>query len=204
MNDDSPLDIYIYSDYVCPWCYLSTAAIGKIQDNFDVNLHWVPYPLHPDTPEEGLSLEELFGGRNMDQAHAQLQQRMAEAGLEYSDRDKTFNSRKAQELAAWADTHPGGEAVHKALFRAYFVHQRNLAKDDVLLDAVQEAGLNIEEAKQALQDRPFKQQVDQSWDKARQLGITGVPSFVAGGYAITGAQPYEELERFVEHVRSRL
>lgn len=203
MNNINPLDIDVYSDYVCPWCYLSSAAISKIEQNFNVNIRWIPFPLHPETPEEGLSLQQLFGGKNMDQAHAYLRQRMSEVGLEYTDREYTYNTRKAQELAMWADTQANGKAIHQALFRQYFVYNRNLATEEVLLNAVQEAGLSTSAAKQALHDRPFKNAVDECWSKARQLQITGVPSFVANGFLVSGAQPYAELEKFVHYVLSQ-
>ena len=81
------------------------------------------FPLHPDTPAEGRSLEDLFRGRQIDlqAAHARLQALMDAEGLPYRRRTHTYNSRLAQELAKWAETKPGGDAVHDALFKAYFV-----------------------------------------------------------------------------------
>ena len=92
------------------------------------------FPLHPDTPQAGRSLEELFAGRGYDvpKMQAQMRARMTAEGLPYGDRKMTFNSRLAQELGAWADTQPGGEAIHDALFRAYFVDGRNIGDPAVL------------------------------------------------------------------------
>ena len=85
-----------------------------------MQVKWVHFPLHPETPPEGRSLAELFAGRGYDIAkmQAQMRARMEAEGLPYGERKMTFNSRLAQELGAWADSQPGGEAIHDALFRA--------------------------------------------------------------------------------------
>lgn len=122
---------------------------------------------------------------------------MAEEGLPYGKRTQTYNSRLAQELAAWADTQPGGAAIHDALFRAYFVDGQNLASKNVLLAVVSKISLSVEEATVVLDDRKFREQVDADWALSRQYQITGVPAFVAAGRGVSGAQPYETLEQLV-------
>lgn len=122
---------------------------------------------------------------------------MAEEGLPYGKRTHTYNSRLAQELAAWADTQPGGDAIHEVLFHAYFVDGQNLASTEVLLAAVRKLGLSVEEAEVVLNDRRFREQVDRDWALSRQYQITGVPTFVADGRGVSGAQPYETLEQLV-------
>ncbi len=165
-----------------------------------MKITWIHFPLHPETPEEGRSLEELFAGRNVDVGamQAQMRERMAAEGLPYGERTMTYNSRLAQELGKWADTQPGGEAIHDALFRAYFVDVKNIASLEVLLEVAESVGLPREEARQVLETRSFKQAVDEDWAKSHQYGVTGVPTFVAGGHGVVGAQPYETLERLVQ------
>jgi len=164
-----------------------------------VKIEWVHFPLHPDTPAEGRSLADLFAGRNVDRKamHAQMKARMDAEGLPYGERTMTYNSRLAQELGKWADTQPGGEAIHDALFRAYFVDARDISRPAVLLDIAQRVGLSIEGAREVLEKRTFKDAVDADWTLSRQYGITGVPTFVAGNYGVVGAQPYEALEQLV-------
>ncbi len=164
-----------------------------------MKVKWVHFPLHPDTPAEGKSLEALFAGRGYDipKMQAQMRARMEAEGLPYGNRTMTYNSRLAQELGAWADTRPGGEAIHDALFRAYFVDGRNIGDAQVLLEVVRSIGLPVEEAKKVLEKRTFKDAVDADWDKSRQYGVTGVPTFVIGRNGVVGAQPYEVLEQLV-------
>ena len=157
------------------------------------------FPLHPDTPAEGLSLEDLFRGRNVDvqAAHKRLQALMDAEGLPYRSRTHTYNSRLAQEMAKWADTKPGGDAVHDALFRAYFVDGRNIGDSAVLVDVARSLGLPTSEAAAALRERRYRKDVDADWAKSREYGVTGVPTFVSGGRGVVGAQPYEALVQLV-------
>jgi len=165
-----------------------------------VKIEWVHFPLHPETPPEGQSLEDLFRGRNVDRKamHAAMKERMTAEGLPYGDRTMTYNSRLAQELGKWADTQPGGEAIHDALFRAYFVDARDISRPEVLLEIAGQVGLSVEAAREVIETRTFKDAVDADWKLSRQYGITGVPTFVAGRYGVVGAQPYEALEQLVK------
>jgi len=153
------------------------------------------FPLHPDTPAEGLLLKDLFAGRNVDleAMYTRMKTLMDAEGLPYGRRTHTYNSRLAQELAKWADSQPGFEAIHDALYRAYFVNGRNIGDLDVLVDVAQSVGLPAIEARHVLTERTFQEAVESDWDEARRFHITGVPSFVAGGYKVVGAQPYEVL-----------
>jgi predicted DsbA family dithiol-disulfide isomerase len=159
----------------------------------------VHFPLHPETPAEGRALADLFAGRNYDlrAMYEQMKARMTTEGLPYGERTMTYNSRLAQELGKWADTQPGGEAIHDALFRAYFVEARDISRSAVLLDVVERVGLPVDAAREVLERRTFKDAVDADWELSREYGITGVPTFVAGRYGVVGAQPYEALEALV-------
>ena len=169
-----------------------------------MRIKWVHFPLHPDTPTEGRSLEDMFAGRGYDipKMQAQMRARMQAEGLPYGNRTMTFNSRLAQEIGAWADTQPGGEAIHDAIFRAYFVDGLNIGDKDVLAGLAVSVGLSREAALEALEKRTFKDAVDADWDKSRKYGVTGVPTFVAAGRGVVGAQPYEALVELVNQARS--
>jgi len=174
--------------------------IEKLRTEHNVKIEWVHFPLHPETPVEGRSLADLFAGRGVDRKamNAQMKARMDAESLPYGERTMTYNSRLAQEVGKWADTQPGGEAIHDAMFRAYFVEARNIGDPDVILDIVKQVGLSVDEAREVIEKRTFKDAVDEDWALSRQLGVTGVPTFVAGRYGVVGAQPYETLERLVE------
>ncbi|NBS59395.1 MAG: DsbA family oxidoreductase [Betaproteobacteria bacterium] len=173
--------------------------IERLRKEHGVRIKWVHFPLHPDTPMEGRSLADLFAGRGYDipKMAAQMRARMEAEGLPYGDRSMTYNSRLAQELGAWADTQPGGDAIHDALFRAYFVDGKNIGDLETLVDIAKAVGLSAETARESLEKRAFKEVVDADWEKSHAYGVTGVPTFVAGKHGLVGAQPYEALAQLV-------
>ena len=174
--------------------------IEKLKQTFEIDATLVHYPLHPETPAEGRSMAEVYAGRNVDPEamYTRMKRLMDEEGLPYCRRTHTYNSRLAQELGKWADTQPGGEALHDALYRAYFVDARNIGDTEVLVGLAQSVGLSGEEARAVLAERRFKDAVDADWAKSHRCGVTGVPTFVADRYGVVGAQPYEVLEQLLD------
>lgn len=125
---------------------------------------------------------------------------MAEAGLEYGERTHTYNSRLTQELGKWADTQANGENIHDALYRAYFVDNVNIGDIEQLVPIAESVGLDGANARAVLETRAFKTAVDEDWQRSRAVGVTGVPTFYAQDLVVVGCQPYETLERFVQHL----
>jgi predicted DsbA family dithiol-disulfide isomerase len=159
----------------------------------------VHFPLHPETPQEGRTLAEMFGpGKDINAMNERMSGLMAEEGLPYGARSHTYNSRLAQELGTWADTQEGGDALHEKIYQAYFVDNKNVGDVDVLVELAESVGLDGAEARKVVEERTFEEAVDADWDKARQMGVTGVPTYIAGGAGVVGAQPYEALEQLVE------
>ena len=123
---------------------------------------------------------------------------MEEEGLPYnSERDRSYNSRLAQELAKWAESKGKGDEIHDPIFRAYFVDAENIGKPEVLTEIAKSIGLPADEAVEALMSRSFKEAVDADWKRCAALQVSAVPTFLVGRYALVGAHPYEELERLV-------
>jgi len=175
--------------------------IEEIKKRFQVKVQWRAFPLHPETPEQGLTLKELFAGRDLDIQGmvARLKRVADELGLAWGDRDRTYNSRLAQELGKWAEEKGKGDEFHSAVFRAYFVEGKNIGKRGVLTDLAGSVGLVKEAAKEVLETRSFRAAVDEDWRLSRERGITAVPTFVVDHNLLVGAQPYQTLEGFLRN-----
>jgi predicted DsbA family dithiol-disulfide isomerase len=122
---------------------------------------------------------------------------MAAEGLAYVDRAWISNSRRAQELAKWAEAR-GNARIHDALFTAYFARGEDIGDLEVLSKVAESVGERASDAVRALETAELAPDVDEDWRFARRLGVTGVPTYVCDGRAIVGAQPYALLERLVQ------
>jgi predicted DsbA family dithiol-disulfide isomerase len=162
-------------------------------------------------------LDELFGPNvDISASMRRLKMLMDAEGLPFdAGRHMTFNSRLAQELAKWAEgkleseglnheglNHEGlnNEGLNMALYQAYFVDGRNIGDLEVLLQVTEEVELPVDKAREVLEQRLMRPAVDADWQYARSIGVTAVPTFAVGLTGVVGAQPYEQLAQFLEHV----
>lgn len=170
-----------------------------------MKFRWRGFPLHPETPVQGRSLESLFAGRglNLPEMLQHLKAVADRLGLAFGDRTMTFNSRLAQELAHRAAECGRQEAYHHIVFEAYFVDGANIAERNVLIEAAVRSGMDARDAARVIDTRAFRDAVDRDWQSARQLGISAVPTLVVGGDRLVGAQPYEALVHFARRHGAR-
>jgi predicted DsbA family dithiol-disulfide isomerase len=126
-----------------------------------------------------------------------LKQVAEELDLPVRARTRVYNSRRATELGKWAEAQGRGDAFHDAIFRAYFAEGLNISDVTVLGETCSQLGLDPDEAERVLAQGEYGASVDDDWDYSRRLGVTAVPTFLAAGRSVVGAQPYEVLERLV-------
>ena len=157
------------------------------------------FPLHPETPEAGMELSELFAGREAMIAEMQtrLSQVAAAEGLPLTLRSRTCNSRRAQELGKWAESRGKGDAFHRAVYHAYFVEGVNIALVDELMALAESVGLPAEEARRVLVTGTFAPAVDADWHRSRELRITAVPTHLCGGRRLAGFSSYDDFLRLI-------
>ena len=172
----------------------------RLAREYPLTLRWTVFPLHPDTPEEGLELADLFAGREADLPAmlARLEKVAAEVSLPLARRTRTYNSRRAQELGKWAESLGQGEPFHRAVYHAYFAEGRNIALTDELLRIAEGAGLPPEEARKVLREGTWAAAVDDDWKRSRKAGIAAVPTHLFLGRRLVGFAPYEDYRRLVE------
>jgi predicted DsbA family dithiol-disulfide isomerase len=180
--------------------------VEKLKAAFEIETVLVHFPLHPETPQEGREMAPFYRQRGIDPeaAWTRMKTLMDAEGLPYGRRTHSYNSRLAQELGKWADTQPGGgDKLHDALYRAYFVDGRNIGDPETLVEIAASVGLPADTARAVIADRRFSDAIDKDWEKSHRYGVTGVPTFVADRYGVVGAQPYEVLEQLVEKAGAR-
>ncbi|MBT8357447.1 MAG: DsbA family protein [Deltaproteobacteria bacterium] len=176
-----------------------TGRVERLQSAFEIEIQWIAFPLHPETPPEGRSLQDLFAGRDFDipQILAKLKQVASDLKLPFGDREMTYNSRLAQELGKWAEQKEKGDAFHNAAFRAYFAAGHNIAEVKILVDIATSVGLDAKDAQEVIDARTFKEAVDADWTRAYESRVTAVPTFMINSDQLVGAQGYSTLERML-------
>ena len=164
--------------------------------DYDVDVEWQAFELHPGIPLEG---QELPWSPEQRAARGSNFARLAdEAGLEHGTRSHWYNSTPAHEAAEWANEHGAGDAFRKGIYRAYFVLDQNIGSADVLAGIAQDLGLDADDLRAALSDGRYRERVEAQYEQARAVGVTAVPTFVAEGYALVGAHPYDNFHRLME------
>ena len=129
---------------------------------------------------------------------AQLLRTAKELGLPFGIREKTFNSRLAQELGKFAEQQQKGDDYHHAVFKAYFADGLNIGLQSTLADIGATVGLTSEAVQEVVEKRLFKEAVDNDWTRSFQKGVNAVPTFMMNGMSLAGAQPYEKLAQMAE------
>jgi predicted DsbA family dithiol-disulfide isomerase len=135
-------------------------------------------------------------------ARSQFEQAADEEGLPHSKRTHWYNSVPAHEAAQWADALGEGESFRRAVYRAYFADTLNIASSDVLAGLADSLSLESGDLRAALAEGRYRSRVEEQFEQARSMNITGVPAYVAGRYLMVGAQPYDFFRRLIETVRA--
>jgi len=110
----------------------------------------------------------------------------------------TYNSRLAKELGKFAEHEKKGDEFHNAAFRAYFADGQNIGLNSNLVKLGVSVGLPEQQVQEVLEQRLYREAVDQDWNRSHQMGVTAVPTFMMNGMSLVGAQPYEKLAQMVE------
>jgi len=201
-----PLTVEIWSDVVCPWCYVGKRRFEHALEQFahrdDVELIWRSFELDPSAPPERAdsSAEHLAAkyGMSVEQAersNAQMTELAAGEGLEYHlDRTRGGNSFDAHRLIHLAAAKGRQHAMKERLMRAYFTESEPVGDRDTLVRLATEVGLDGEQARAALEGEAYADAVHADEELAARIGIRGVPYFVLDRrYGVSGAQPAELL-----------
>ena len=197
------LKVTVFSDYICPFCYVGDARLDKLREGYELDVDWCFFEIHPDNPPEGKPVEELgYPPEQWKQMMANLEQMAKNDGLPLAPRTFTTNSHSALLLAEATRTlaPEAFEKLHKRLFVAYFAERKNIGDREVLRAIADECGIAAEIVDQAWSDPDYEQRLRNQFWRAAQIGVQGVPAFLFGRYIVSGAVPAETLYRAAEYV----
>ena len=168
-------------------------SVRRIQQEYDATVRWRAFPLHPDIPPSGMDYRGYLGGDAAWQAGAERLGAMAATlGLPFRMPERKYNSRRADELTAWALTEFTGrvDSLRTALFHAIWADGLDNSDPAVLADVAVSVGIPRDPAVDALQERQGAAAVDVDWQESMARGIRGVPAVFIGDQEVSGAQPW--------------
>jgi predicted DsbA family dithiol-disulfide isomerase len=203
--------IDIYSDTVCPWCFLGKRRFDlavATRPQYEPRIFWRPFELNPDVPVEGVDRETFMAAKMPDQArlaesHAELERQGEGSGIRFRFDliTRVPNTRRSHLLIAHAARYGLQSAVKDRIMRAYFEEGCDIGDPDELVRLGAEAGLGATDARNAIILRAGQDGVVAAERHAVVLGITGVPTYIFNGqYTISGAQEVAVFARVFDQV----
>ena len=201
--------IDIWSDVVCPWCYLGKRRLEKALASFegrgDVRIAHRSFQLDPTRPRGEttsrrtmlMSKYRLTEDRVREMDH-NMETMAAAEGLEYhlTEKGQSGNTLDAHRVVHLAASHGREDQMLERLYKAYFTEQRSVFDVESLVSLAVEEGLDATEVREALESDRYLDAIRRDLEEARMLGVTGVPFFVIDGrYGISGAQATEVFTR---------
>ncbi|MGA8259086.1 MAG: DsbA family protein [Arenicellales bacterium] len=201
----TPLNVTVYSDYICPFCYIGYLRLGKLRDEYDLDIDWRFLEIHPDNPPEGRPLSELgYPPHHWELLMANLERMAREEGVVLAERTFTTNSRLALKLAqAVREQQPEVfEPLNRALYEAYFLDRKNIGDLTVLRSLAQACGVDRQLVERARTDPRYDQVLDDNQRSAAGLRITGTPSYVFADQVYSGALPVQMLREAARSISS--
>lgn len=203
---EKALKIEIWSDIMCPFCYIGKRnleqALERFEDRNLIEIEWKSFQLDPTIPEDVDPKTDVYTfladrkGISMEQSkqmHEHVVQLAKNAGLDYRfDKAVVANSLKAHRMIQLAKTKGLGDAAEERLFSAYFTEGMNFGDVETLKQIGSEIGLSEADVSESLSNETYLRKVEQDIVEAQQIGVRGVPFFVFNRkFAVSGAQPVD-------------
>jgi predicted DsbA family dithiol-disulfide isomerase len=215
MSTMRPLQIDIVSDVVCPWCYIGKRRIENalaLTPDIPVEVHWRPFFLNPWVPREGISRDQYLTTKfGSVEAYKGIAGRVVtaagEEGLSYRPEmvKRQPNTIDCHRLIHWAEAEGKSAEMKQRLMELYFRDGGDLTDIDVLVQAAGDCGLDRDQIRKRLATDEDVASISANAKEASDKGISGVPTFVfAGKYAVSGAQPAEQLAAAIRQVSAEI
>jgi len=183
------LRVTVFSDYICPFCYVGHHRLMRLTDSYDLKINWCFLEIHPENSPAGEPVTSLaYPSEYWDMLMLNLRRVAAEENIPLSEHLFTTNSRDALLLgeAAKSCGRDTFYKLHEALFSAFFVAGRNIGDRAVLREIAHQCGIDDDLVDTAWNNQAYQQRLVQNFAAARKYEIQSVPSFVFGERVLTG------------------
>jgi predicted DsbA family dithiol-disulfide isomerase len=200
------LKVVMFSDYICPFCYVGFETIRKLRPEFEIQLEWRGFQIHPDWPAEGIPAEKAREAGDK-ASRATLWNRIKtmadEVGFSIKPPAVLTNSRAALAATEFARESGRDEALEERIYRAYFNDGENIGDAKVVVRLAGETGLNAGEVSDAIKSPKYEMRLKNNSLAAHNRGVSGVPTFFIGEYPLVGAQSLDAMRAILRRAAER-
>lgn len=200
------LKIVMFSDYICPFCYVGFETIRKLRGEFDIQLEWRGFQIHPDWPAEGIAADKLRGNGDAAARQATWKRITAMAGavgFEIKPPALLTNSRAALAATEFARDLGHDEALEERIYKAYFGEGLNIGDAQIVTRLAGEAGLDESKVADAIKSTKYEMRLKNHTLTANNRGVSGVPTFFIGEYPLVGAQSLDAMRAILRRANER-
>ncbi|MDZ7689203.1 MAG: DsbA family oxidoreductase [Halobacteriales archaeon] len=201
--------ITVYSDYVCPFCYLGRESLERYRESTEreLELDWHPFDLRAQKRKPNGEIDHTVDDGKDETYYEEARKNVERLSEKYEvkmlgldELPENIDSFDAQAVSLYVkEKHPEHwETFDEAVFDALWVDGRDIGDAGVLADIADDVGLDADEIRDALEDEELRKSLRRRFLNAQEDGITGVPTFVHGEHFCRGAVPPEQLRRLVE------
>ena len=214
---NTKLKVEIWSDVICPFCYIGKrkfeSALAQLDKNNVIEITWKSFQLAPDMKtdtsisiDEYLAVHKGFPIEKAREMNAYVTQMAKQEGLIFNfDKSIVANTHQAHQMLHFAKTLGKQNETKERLLKAYFTDGKNIDDKDTLMELASEIGLDVDALSNALESTTYAQEVETDSIEAQQLGVRGVPFFVFNRtHAISGAQPVEVFMDTIQQAMNQL
>ena len=185
------LKIVMFSDYICPFCYVGFETMRRLKPEFDFQLEWRGFQIHPEWPAEGIPLDkalETFAAASRDALWKRISSMAEVVGFSMKPPAVLTNSGAALAATEFARESGRDEALEERIYRAYFNEGVNIGDAQTVARLAAEAGLDAGEVADAIKSPKYEMRLKNNSLTAHQRGVSGVPTFFIGEFPLVGAQ----------------
>jgi len=201
------LKIEMFSDFICPFCYIGFETVRKLKPEFDLEIAWRGFQIHPEWPAEGMPAAEFRREMSPETRRAiwtRIQAMAENAGFTMQPPELLTNSRLALEAAEFAAEIGKGEVFEERLYRAYFSEGLNIGQPGVVADLAADVGIDRGELSSALESSRYTMRLKNNAVIAHNRNVDGVPTFFIGEYPLVGAQSADVMRQILDRYVRKL
>ena len=189
------MNVTVYYDYICPFCYLGTKRILGLSKEFNLTIDWKGIEIHPEFPPQGKKRTKTLKSKSFAET---IREMAKEDNIEIKLPGYATNSRLSLEASEFAKIKGKFLEFHIGIYEAYFLEGRNIGDIEIVLDIGEKAGLHRSDLVECLNKRTMFDNIEANKKEAEDNIILGVPTFIFGNFPVHGNQSTQTMRHIIK------